>query len=978
MRGCSTLKERLETILAFHDDIYKASASTITGNLLVIFHPEKLHEDIAALVHDILRNDPNVPALHHRGNGGRKTDGIDIKEPEKNLGISTAEDWPHLAEHEALFKLQVSADQGLNTSNAGQRLLIFGPNTLPLPKGRTRVRIFWEQFHALPLILLSVESALALVTGAAVEAAVVAGVVAVNILVGYWVDSRTQRTLIDANRKTMPAAEVIRDGRTIQVSGEALVPGDILVLNPGVYVGADSRIIAAVNLKIDESLLTGESIPVDKQSRALADRRQSLFERHNIAFMGTLVVGGHGLAVVFATGERAEYGYMQHLMIETLPPRTLMTDKLHDLSRQLLHVGAWICMAAFGLGWIRGLGMLPALRRAVAMTTAIIPAGLPSTATANLAMGIHRLAGQRVAVRKLYALETLGAVRIICFDKTGTITRGRISVLRLYAGSRQVKIRDRKFIADHKPINPLQDDALRQLVLVSVLCNESKIERKPDTHHRMMLKGSPTEKALLFMGFLAKADIFRIYRTHALKQVVHRDEIRRRMITVHLAEDGRQIVSVKGDPLEVLNMCGQQQGDAGVIPLSESDRAAIENENDDMAADGLRVLGLAYKIEHETVRLEPEADYIWIGLVGIAEPIRKGVEHLMTELHEAGIQTVMITGDQNLTATAVAGRIGLTGGRKMKTLDSSRFDSLDSRLLQALIQDVQVFSRVNPSQKLEIVRAYRKAGYTVAMTGDGINDGPALRAADIGIAMGISGTDVAREVADIILEDDDLSNLGRAVAAGRTAHYNLKKSIGYFLSSNFSETALALAAIAAGVSGQPVRLNILADILPGLALLADRPGTDALSTLPVDLRNPLFSGNEVRGICKASAVLAAGAMGAYVLGAIRHGNSARSVAMAMETLTAGKILHALNCRNNFSGVGDRKPSRRNRWMGMAIMSSFALQWGILLTPGLRRLTGEARLGPLDLAVVAATTGAGYLLNSWNPKLNRQGPDSNVL
>lgn len=568
-------------------------------------------------------------------------------------------------------------------------------------------------------------------------------------------------------------------------------------------------------------------------------------------------------------------------------------------------------------------------------------------------------------------METLGAVGIICFDKTGTITRSRISALRIYAGNQRIKIRNRRFIAAEKAIDTLADATLRQLIEVCVLCNESKIERRPNAPQRLKLKGSPTEKALLFMGFLAKADIFGIYQTHRSEQVVHRGEFRRRMITVHGTRAGHFIISIKGDPQEVLRMCRLQLVDTGAVLLTETDRAAIENENDDMAADGLRVLGLAFAMEEKTVRLEDARDYIWIGLVGIAEPIRKGVERLMTELHLAGIQTVMITGDQNLTATAVADRIGLGGGQRINSLDSSRFDTLDPDLLKALVHDVKVFSRVNPSQKLQIVQAYQTAGYTVAMTGDGINDGPALRAADIGIAMGLTGTDVAREVADIILADDNLANLGRTVAGGRTAHQNLKKSISYFMTASFSDAALSLMGLAAGVHRQAVGLNILPDIFPGLALLADLVSLQMLSSPPIDQHAPIYSAHEIRNIGMSSAVLATAAMGAYGLGVIRHGPGAQAVTMAAETLTASKILHALNCRNS-AGRGNRMPSApANGWMGWALASSLTLQAAILLVPGLRRLTGTARLDLLDLAITAGAAGATFLLNSPSIKTSRR-------
>mgnify|MGYP001822022353 CR=1 FL=1 len=966
---CAELKFTLETGFTRQPKIRSATASTWTGNLLVR-HAEDLNwRQVRSMVADFisertLKNPAGLNLPHSddssRKNGSSSKDSQTGSQRPSSLVPLTDIPWYQRERIFLLKLLDCDRQKGLTDNHALQRLNNWGPNTISELKGRSVLKIVIDQFSSAPLIFLGVHGAIAAMTGGLIEAALVLGVVAANVTVGYMIDTQVQKRILALRRATRPKAEVIRDGKRLEVPGEDLVVGDLLVLMPGTYVGADSRIIKASHLKLDESALTGESIPVDKNSLPIRHTEKSLANQSNMAFMGTLVVGGKGLAVVVATGINTEYGKMIALTTETFPPQTPLIQKLEKLARRLLTGGGLIAAAVLGLRTWRGFGLVESLRFALPLGASAMPAALPAAAAANLAVGIKQLKKSHVSVRQLYALETMGAVGVICFDKTGTITRGRITVLEIYVDGRRLQIERRHFVEAGHRIDPLRTTALKELMKACVLCNESKIEF--DTSGNPNLKGSPTETALLHLALLSGTDVSKIYPNQRLVSVKHRGKHRRRMVTVHREPEEHAFIAVKGDPMEVAAMCRWQLRDGSRLPLTAAALSEIEIQNEHMAALALRVLGFAYKIAAPDETIETEQDLIWLGMIGMAEPIRAGVGNLMKDLHRAGIETVMITGDQSLTAYDVACKIGLAGSNKPKIMDSYQFELLNNELLKAVARDVQVYSRVNPSQKLQIVMALQKRGYTVAMTGDGINDGPALRAADIGIAMGLGGTDVAREVSDIILDNDDIRAIRQAVMGGRLAYANLKSSFHYCLASNLSEIIL-LTAAAAGtassplISAQPLGINVFSEILPALSLLME-PGPRKLTDLPpADPESPMFNFTDARQIAREALVLAGAAITTYGCGMLRYGPGMRSAAMAHESLTAARLMHAYNCRRHGKRTGS------NPYLMMATAASFGLQLLPYLIPGLGRLLKIAPITPTDLAIAGINAGLSMVVNS---------------
>jgi Ca2+-transporting ATPase len=944
----------LEDDLRRRPGILQAKASPTTTSVLVFFDTTLDWQGVAAMLRQTVAPPPRAKA---------KASPLGIGVDENQTAV-----WHQLTATQVLQRMDSAPEQGLDPETAAQRSRIHGANVIHETPLRGRGEVLKEQFLLLPTALLCAEVVAILLGGAAIEAALLAFTMAANALVGYAIDRRTEQAIAVSKRRPLPPARVLRGGSWGVVPGEAMAVGDIVELAPGSYVNADCRILQAAHLKIDESLLTGESTPVEKTAGAIADNKAThIFERRNMAFMGTLVVGGEGRGVVVAIGNQTVYGKLNALYRETLPPQTPLMAKINALSKSLLKTALVMSGGVLALGLLRGRSLMRAMAPALAIAAVGMPAGLPSAANVNLALGFRRLQRKRVAVRRVYSLESLSAVQVIGFDKTGTLTRSRINVQQIHTAGKTIRLEERAFWRERERLMPLQDRDLQRLLLVCALCTEARIHDEGISGSRR-ISGSPTEVALLHLALLAGLDLQKLARRYKLQKVRHRGDLDRIMITIHTAPGGRFMVSAKGDPTEVLEKCTWQLRGGRRIKLTEAARSHIESQNQRMAGSALRVLGLAYTTS-KPLPDDPAQDktMTWIGLLGMAEPIREGVASLMTRLHRAGIQTVMITGDQSSTAEGVARQIGISEGSELKIVDSSRFDALTPELASALIRDVQVFARINPAQKLQIIQAYQHQGKVVAMTGDGINDGPALRAADVGIAMGLSGTDAAREVADMVLERDNITSVFTAIVEGRAAYRNLKRALRYFIAIHFSEVLLtagaaAMAPVAALAALRPVQISPLTHLAPGLALLGEPAKADIGLERPRDRSEPLFSRRDLQDLFIESAALTGGGLTALVYGLARYGPGARTATLAYESLSAAKVLHSLTCRpwSSDGASSDKRPP--NPVLKTALVLVLAAQVGVHLLPGLRRLLKIAPLTAVDLAVAGLAAWSTRLLN----------------
>lgn len=978
------LKEFIEKRLSKKKGIKKASASTLTANVLVLFDSGDSSDVIGSLIAELVKE--------YRSENGKPTSSPDSSKdlkgdetgflPEPQLARRTSAPrnektnrpleeqkegpWHVMDVDSVLSELKTSRTGGLTSAEAKKRLKKFGPNLLPHSEPRSRLSIFIEQFQSLPVALLGIASGVAVLTGGIADAVVMLCVIGINASIGFVTESEAERTIEGLKDLIRPGARIIRDGEPVDIAPEKIVPGDLVVLTPGTYVPADCRLVQAEHLSIDESALTGEAMPVHKSCTALEKETVALADRLNMIYMGTLVTGGQGAGVAVQTGKSSEVGKLQLLVREAEAPETPLERELALIGNRLVLIGGTICGLVFAFGIIRGQGLLQMFRTSISLAVAAVPEGLPMVATTTLALGIRKMNRHHILIRNLNAVETLGAVQTICFDKTGTVTLNKMSVQAIYSGGRKTDVRNGEFISGDERIEPSESEELIWLIRACVLCNETQIERSGEDY---ILKGSSTEAALVNLAIEAGIDVLELKGRYPVIKIDHRSEDRHFMDTLHRLPSGGRLIAMKGSPLEVLAMCDRHLMEGKVAALLEEERRAIELENEHMAGRALRVLGFAYLVEEEgrEEAIRPTG-LIWLGLIGMADPIRPGIGELIGLFHRAGIDTIMLTGDQSPTAYAIARELRLSRGGPVEILDSMHFMNMDPDALRAISERVHVFARVSPAHKLQIVQALQQAGRIVAMTGDGINDSPALKAADIGIAMGHSGTDMAREVADVVVENDDLETMIIAVSHGRTIYSNIRKTLRFVLATNLSEILVMVAAGALG-TGYPLNamqllwINLISDIFPGIALALDPPEPEVLSYPPRDPKEPIITKSDFKRIGLEASSISLSALGAYGFGLIRHGAGRGASTLAFQSLTLGQLLHTLSCRSEKHSIFDYSSSPPpNYYLRTALGGSLFIQLLTLFVPGLRKLLGSSPIDFLDGLVIGGSAVLPLFLN----------------
>ncbi len=977
------LKRCLEDALPEQPGIEHVSANTLTGNVLVLYERDFEPAQVTARLSELLgegksngsggvsarpaaprapiplrpRRRPDAAPAPSATRPSRRNVRKQIIRGEQQV----IEAWHVQDIRQVLQFFGCNPDKGIKAHVHDERLKRFGPNILPEAVPRSKWSIFAEQFKSLPVGLLAAAAVISVATGGVADAVVIMVVVGINAAIGYATESGSERVINSLKSLVRPNALVLRDGQVSSVSVEDVVPGDLLVLRPGTYVAADGRLIEARYLSVDESALTGESMPVLKTANVLADANIPLADRTNMVFMGTLVTGGQGLAVVTATAGFTEMGQIQTMVGEARAPSTPMEQQLDRMGAQLALISGAVCAGVFVIGLLRGYGFLQMLKSSISLAVAAVPEGLPAVATTTLAIGIRNMKRQNVLVRKLEAIETLGSVQTICLDKTGTLTLNRMLVTEVFSGMEPMRVRDGKFFCEHGPRNPYLCEELLKLLHVSVLCNESEAF---GSNGQLSFSGSSTENALLQMAATAGVDIVQLRQSFPLIKTIHRSETSNIMLTIHGTAAGpRKVVAVKGSPPEVLALCSQHVKDGATLPLGDEEREEISTANEEMAGRSLRVLGVAFAaLENGDVfcgngDVEVQ-DLVWLGIVGMKDPVRPGVKELIGQFHAAGVDTIMITGDQSATAYAIGKELDLSAGKDLEILDSTHLADMPPEAFKALSQRLQVFARVSPAHKLQIVRTLQETGRVTAMTGDGINDGPALKAADIGVAMGHTGTDVAREVADVVLEDDNLQTMMVAISQGRTIYNNIRKAVHFLLATNMSEIIVMFTSISVGL-GEPLTamqllwINLISDIFPGLALAMEPPEPDVLTRPPRNVREQILQPDGLKKMLRESAVISAGSLGAFGYGVLRYGRGPRANTMAFLSLTVGQLLHALSCRSETKTIFDKGKLPPNRYLTGALLGSFALQGAAIATPGMRSLLSISPLSAADGLVAAA-------------------------
>jgi Ca2+-transporting ATPase len=944
----------VEAALRALPGVASVRASALTGSVLLEYGPPLTIRFLVEAVEDIVSGRPSRTAASPFVVHPLSAAAAPIVEPR-----SQNQAWHAMTAGQAVDRLGTQCSAGLTSDEVAHRQAIYGRNVLRRAEPRGIAAIFGEQLTSLPVALLGVSAGLSLATGGIADAVLIAGVVLLNAGIATATERQAEHTILGLSDYKLQPVWVVRDGIRQSIDPGDLVPGDLLLLERGTLVPADARLTAGDDLTVNEAPLTGEALPVHKDAQMLLPPETGVPDRRNMVFRGTAVTGGTGAALVTTIGQATQIGRVQELLGSLRPPETPIQRQLGDVGRELVIVNGLICGAVFGLGMMRGQGLVPTLRSAISLAVASIPEGLPAVATTTLALGIQDMRRRHVLVRKIDAVETLGAVEVIGLDKTGTLTENRMATIALHADGAMLALDGTRLSRDGEDAAAGTRDIVRRLLEVASLCNEAVVCAAADGFR---VEGTPTESALVEAALALGVDVPQSRVAARVLTTAGRGEGRKRMSTLHETPDGRRLLCVKGDPVEVLAHCSAYRTSERVRPLDEASRTAILNANERMAAQALRVLGVA--VDEAGGDPRDERELIWLGLAGLANPIRPSVLPALKRLHGAGIRTVMITGDQSATAFAIARNLDLNNGGELKVLEAGQIAGLRPDVLAALAAQPQVFARVSPVDKLNIVKALQANGRIVAMTGDGINDGPALRAADVGVAMGGEGTDVAREVADIVLARDDLDGIIEAIRLGRATYANIRKVLRYLVSTNASETLTMLGAALAGSAApltpmQLLWLNLASDPLPALALGLEPPEPDVLDYPPHDPRAPILSVRDFRRVLLEGTVMGTAALAGFFL----SGAGPRASTITFHGLTMAQLLHAITSRSESRGIFAELGRPGSPALYGAISASGALQLAAQLFPATRRLLRLTPLGAADLLAIGAIVFGSTLVNN---------------
>jgi Ca2+-transporting ATPase len=880
-----------------------------------------------------------------------------LTEPAVQTGLVAAtpgrKHWHTLDAAAVTTSLAVDPSVGLTTSQVNQRQVQYGRNALQEVRPRSAWSLLVDQFTSIVIALLAVAAAIAWLTGDHAEAIAILIVLIINAAVGFATEWQAGRALDALRRQTRTTSRVRRDQLETIVDAEELVPGDIVILNAGDRVPADCRLLEASRLETEESALTGESTTVEKAVEPVS-LQTSLAERRCMLYLGTAIAAGRAIAVVVNTGAATELGQIGKLVSISTKERSPLQVQLTKLGRQLVYLVIAIAAVVMVTGWLRGDGLWIMVEVGISLAVAAVPEGLPAVTTLILALGVLRMARHHAIMRRLPAVETLGSTTVICADKTGTLTENRMTVREYYlSDGRRVEIEACQ--------TPLEDDELlEQAIRVGVLCNEASFHSDASDESRTI--GDPTETALLVVADALVLDVPHERSIHpkVAEQPFHSST--KRMTTLHRKSDGQHFAALKGAPAVVLAACSNyRDGSGNRAELDAAARARFLRANEQMANSALRVLALAVKhfddgAEHSS-EAALESGYAFLGLVGMIDPPRPGVAEAIRRARLAGIRTVMLTGDQLNTGLAIARELGLGDGEP-RALHARDLLDVDQSRLAELGRNTDVFARVSPEEKLRIVEALQRAGEVVAVTGDGVNDAPALKRANIGIAMGRRGTEVAKEAADVVLADDNFETILSAVEGGRTIYANIIKFVHMMFSHNLGEVLMIFTAIAAGWSLpllplQILWMNLVTDVFPALALAVEPASPEIMNQPPRSSRSTILSKPFLFLIAWQAALLGTLALGAYALALQRYGPGAHSRTVALFALVGVQLGHTFNCRSRSRSA--LNGLFRNPFIWIAAIIVILLQLLAAYLSPLAALLGTVKPLAMDWAVIGTCT-----------------------
>lgn len=882
--------------------------------------------------------------------------------------------WHQMDAEELLNAHGLDLERGLTSEEAAKRLEETGPNELSEGARISPLALFMNQFKDFMVLVLMAATLISGLLGEYLDAVTILAIIVLNGVLGFIQEFRAERSLRALKELSAPTAKALRGGEWVVIPANTLVPGDIVSLAGGDRVPADIRLIEANSVYAEESALTGESVPVEKSAAPIREAEVPLGDQRNMGFLGTMIAAGTARGVVVRTGMQTEMGRIADLINNTEEAETPLQRRLEQFGKILIGVAIALTVLVVVAGIMHGQPVYGMFLAGVSLAVAAIPEGLPAIVTVALALGVQRMIKRKAIVRKLPSVETLGCASVICSDKTGTLTQNKMTVKRLWIGGRLLDVSGEGYepagdIIERGAKAGVKDDqSLRRLLQIGVLCNDARLveeELEPQGKRRRgkeergtvwAIKGDPTEGALTVLGAKAgvtAASLEGMYRRTAEFPF---DSERKRMSVV-VEHPGGRLVCAKGAPDLLIERCSYILWDGKLVPFTGTLRQKVMESNEAFAGDALRVLGLAYRDlkagESAESAEEAERGLVFVGLAGMIDPPRKEVREAIATCRRAGIKTVMITGDHLTTASAIADQLGMMpkGGR---TVTGSQLAAMNDEQLAKVVDDIYVYARVSPEHKLRIVKALQDKGHVVAMTGDGVNDAPAIKAADIGIAMGITGTDVSKEASSLILSDDNFATIVAAIEEGRGIYENIRKFIRYLLASNVGEILVMFIAM---MLGMPLPLlpimilwvNLVTDGLPAMALGVDQPERDLMEHRPRGRAENIFarrlgwkiiSRGFLIGVCTLIPFWLTLRQGDGSAAALTH---AQTVAFA--TLVMAQLIHVFDCRSSRSIF--HRNLFENKALVLAVASSVALLLGVLYIEPLQPIFKTTALGAAD-------------------------------
>lgn len=887
--------------------------------------------------------------------------------------------WHAIAWMDAVKILDVHPAKGLDLREVDHRATRVGKNELTVKKGVHPVFMFLGQLKDFMVLVLLAATVVSALLGEVADAVTILVIILMNAILGFIQEYRAERSMETLRSLTAPEAKVLREGVEQRIPAADLVPGDIVVFEAGDRIPADLRLIQAVNVEVEESALTGESHPVPKRITPLKDSFVPMADRQNMAYMGTVAVNGRGAGVVVATGMNTEMGMIAGMIQEATEEETPLQKRLAQLGKWLVILSVLICVVVVLTGIWRGEDFYKMFFAGVSLAVAAIPEGLPAIVTVALAIGVQRMVKRQAIVRKLPAVETLGCATVICSDKTGTLTQNEMTVRQIYTSGRFLKVSGQGYDpkGDFEGGDPQRNKPMQETLRIAALCNNAKLKksgvqvaglfRSANQEAVWGIEGDPTEGALLVAA--AKAGVWRevLEKKEDRLQEIPFDSERKCMSVIYRTKQGKKAY-VKGAPDKVLRLCSQEMTAEGSVQLSAARRQSILHANDEMAKHALRVLALAERTVEDGVPTDKrvEENLTFVGLMGMIDPPRASARKAIQVCRRAGIKPVMITGDHRLTAEAVARELGIIRDiSRSEMMTGAELEEMGDEELGRRVMDVSVFARVTPKDKLRIVRAFKQKGQVVAMTGDGVNDAPAVKEADIGVAMGKTGTDVTKEASAMVLGDDNFATIVAAVEEGRGIYDNIRKFIRYLLSCNLGEvfTMFFAALLGLPLPLLPIQIlwvNLVTDGLPAMALGVDRPEPEIMDRPPRDPQESVFARGLARKIGIRGTMIGFGTLFVFVTALFAGEDILTARTMAFSTLVFSQLFHVFDCKSEVRGIFE-VGLFSNPYLVGAVAISVIMQLSVIYLPPLQAIFKTVALVGWQWALILGVAGGPSFL-----------------